>query len=201
MKYPLLESLAIDQGEILHPAYHEKRFAEAYEKFYHHKPVYELLTNITVNLPQTGYHKLRIAYNEVGKQIEVAPYQIKNIKSLKCIEDNHIDYTLKRTDRSKLNSLYAQRGECDDILIIKQGCITDTFAGNILFFDGNTWYTPDTPLLKGTQRSYLLDQNIIQEKSLKIEDIHKFRQFMVINALRPFNNKLSADISNIVYRK
>lgn len=37
------------------------------------------------------------------------------------IEANDIDYSYKSTDRTELNRLTAQKGDCDDIVIVKNG--------------------------------------------------------------------------------
>ena len=50
------------------------------------------------------------------------------------------------------------RGACDEILIIKDGHITDTSISNIVFrLPDGWWLTPFTPLLKGIMRTYLLE--------------------------------------------
>jgi 4-amino-4-deoxychorismate lyase len=78
------------------------------------------------------------------------------IESLKLVEDNTISYRHKYSDRSHLLELMNMRGDCDDILIVKDGYITDTSFSNIVFFDGDKWVTPARPLLRGTMRESLL---------------------------------------------
>ena len=65
---------------------------------------------------------------------------------------------------------------CDDILIVKQGFITDTSYSNVLFYNGKEWLTPTHPLLKGTQRASLLDQEIIRVAEIRLEDLHHFKK-------------------------
>ena len=197
MKYPLVESLALEDGKIKNTAYHIARFEKSYYELYHHQPNYGLLDNVEEQLPATGYYKIRIPYNETTKALEYAPYLMTEIRSLKCLVDNTIDYHLKKTERSDLNQLFALRGTCDDILIIKNGLVTDTYAGNIIFKSGSEWFTPNTPLLQGTQRAYLLDQGLIKTASIRQLDIHNFSHFMVINTMRPLDRSTPVKTSYI----
>ena len=38
-----------------------------------------------------------------------------------------------------LDDLFEQRGSCDDILIVKQSCITDSYFANVVLGDGVSW--------------------------------------------------------------
>ena len=71
----------------------------------------------------------------------------------------------------------------DEVIIVKDGYITDTSYTNLCFFDGTTWFTPDTPLLPGTMRQRLLDQGIIKEKSIPLSDLNKYQSISLINAM------------------
>ena len=82
-----------------------------------------------------------------------------------------------------LNELLAQKGDCDEILIIKNGYVTDCSIGNLIFRQGTQWFTPDTPLLEGTQRAKLLTQGRIKVRSILATDLHLFEEVRLINAL------------------
>lgn len=196
--YPLIESLAIDNGQIQNLVWHEERYNLSYHKRYGHKSSFSLLEALNIILPESGLHKLRIAYTEKHKEFSIAPYNRQIIKSLKLVYDKHIEYYLKSSNRDQLNQLYNQKANCDDILIIKHNMVTDTFAGNIIFYNGKDWITPNTPLLKGTCRARLLSEGIIFEDQITIDDINKFHKFQIINALRDFNVDKASDISNIL---
>ncbi len=49
-------------------------------------------------------------------------------------------------------------------LCVKNGLVTDCTIGNLVFFDGTGWVTPDQPLLKGTKRQALLDRKLVRKK-------------------------------------
>jgi len=78
-----------------------------------------------------GLVKCRIVYSNDIQEITYTPYQPKSIKSLKLVEDNTIDYHCKYLDRNHINELYTQRGNCDDIIIVKNGMLTDSSYSNI----------------------------------------------------------------------
>jgi 4-amino-4-deoxychorismate lyase len=96
-----------------------------------------------------------------------------------------------------INELLKQKDDCDDILIIKNGLVTDTSIGNILFLDGKQWITPDSPLLPGTSRARLINEGIVQEKKIQLSNISKFLGFQVVNALIPFSHENQNSIENI----
>lgn len=90
---------------------------------------------------------------------------------------------VKRSRR--LEALAAQRGEADEVVIVKNGLLTDTSYSNIALFNGSHWVTPRQPLLRGTMRQSLLDDGVLAEQDIKAEDWNSFRQVSLINAMMP----------------
>ena len=84
-----------------------------------------------------------------------------------------------------------------DILIVKKEFITDTSFSNIIFFDGDNWITPSTPLLEGTKRKELLEKNIISEQEIKFSDLKNFKKAILINAMLDFDEIAEIEIKNI----
>lgn len=142
-------------------------------------------------------YKCRIVYSESIEKIEFLPYSFPKINSLNLVEDNTISYAHKYLDRSNLEKLFTLRQGCDDVLIVKNGLITDTSFCNILFFNGKKWLTPERPLLKGTQRQFLLDNEIIETASITPYDLRNFEKARLINAMIGFDNALDIDIGAI----
>jgi len=134
----------------------------------------------------SGIFKVRVLYGPAIDKIEIEPYIFRKIESLKVVHHESIDYHLKYTDRQILQELFAQRGDCDDIIIIKSGCVGDSYTANLLFFDGMNWFTSTTPLLGGTKRQFLLDRGIISEKEIREEDIRSYQKVGLVNALIDF---------------
>lgn len=127
--------------------------------------------------------KARIIYAEKIQGVEWEFYTRRVIKSLRIVEDNEIDYRYKSTDRKRLNDLFGQRGECDDIIIVKNGLLTDSSYSNLAFSDGSKWFTPFNPLLAGTRRMQLIGEGKLAEEELRVQDMKKFQSCSLINAL------------------
>ncbi|NKI32846.1 aminotransferase class IV family protein [Croceivirga thetidis] len=186
--FPLFESVCVSNGKIQNADFHQKRFEQSFKKFYWKQPSFELFDEISIPSDfQKGKVKLRISYNETRKNFSFQNYKAKKIERIQLVEHNTIDYELKFEDRAVLNELYEQRGDCDDVLIVKNGNITDTSYANIIFYDGDNWLTPSTPLLKGTKRAQLLKSKLIWEDEILKEDLKSFKGFQLINAMLDFN--------------
>lgn len=197
--YPLFESISVKNSIIQNYEWHQERFLRSYVTYYGQKPKYSLADPLEIPEYATrGTFKLRVSYGEKGQKFELDRYEIKEIKSLQLIEDNEIEYNLKYTDRSHLKQLWNQKGVCDDVLIVKNGLITDTSFCNIVFYDGEKWLTPDQPLLEGTARARLLDEGRIIEAAIGVNDIKDFSHFKLINAMRDFDWVKEAAIEGIV---
>ncbi|GHB68536.1 4-amino-4-deoxychorismate lyase [Persicitalea jodogahamensis] len=146
-----------------------------------------------------GKHKCRITYGAEIVNIEWEKYQPRTIGSLRVVKADGLDYAHKYKDRQALNSLYDQRGSCDDVLIMRQGFITDTSYANIALFDGAGWYTPEHPLLAGTQRAYLLDQEIIKPRAIRADDIPAYVHLRLFNAMLPWEEGPTLEIERLFF--
>jgi len=150
------------------------------------------------DIASTGVFMCRVIYGtEVGK-IEFIRYKAKIVETLKLVIDNGIDYRFKFSDRTRLEKLRSRKGDCNEILIVKNGFITDTSYSNIVFFNGKSWLTPDQPLLKGTMRAALLEKGKIKTAQIKTDDLYKFTKFKLINAMMDFDEGNGTLIENIL---
>ena len=137
--------------------------------------------------------KYRITYDWKIRNIEVIPYIPRIIRNLKIVESpSCLDYHLKRSDRSQLEALFSCRGACDEVLIIKDGLITDTSYTNVVFKGTEDLYTPRLPLLHGVMRRHLLNEGIVKERDLQLSDIVPgnplgIAEVFLINAMLPLN--------------
>lgn len=181
---PFVESLKLKDGKIQNLDYHTERLTRSRKEFYPEAEDINLESQLIIpEKYKSGLFKIRILYGQSIDKIEFEPYIFRTVKSMKVVHHESIDYHLKFTDRRILQELFAQRADCDDIIIIKNGFVTDSFAANLLFFDGDKWFTPTTPLLRGTKRQFLLDRGIISEKEIREEDIKTYQKVGLINAL------------------
>ncbi|HMQ00423.1 MAG TPA: aminotransferase class IV [Cyclobacteriaceae bacterium] len=195
----LIESIKLFNGELYNLAYHQQRVD---------KTLQELAFSTTINLAsgiqvpqdlQNGFFKCRVIYDNHGiAHISFEPYQIRPIHKLKMIVADDLNYEFKWEDRSALNNLLNKRGEADDILIVKNGLITDASYANLAFRKADRWYPPIKPLLKGTMRKKLVDEHIITPIDISYTDLHLFETCKLINALLEFNGPEIA-VTDIVF--
>ncbi len=59
--------------------------------------------------------------------------------------------------------------------------LTDTSYTNIALYDGEQWFTPSTPLLRGTMRQRLLDCGLLQEREIMVSDIPNYQYISLFN--------------------
>lgn len=195
----LVESLKLKDGVIQNPEYHQTRMNRSMDELFPNAARINLETAISIPENCTsGVFKVRVLYGSSVEKIEIEPYILRIIRSLKVVHHSSVDYHLKYTDRQILQELFARRGDCDDIIIIKNGMVTDSFAANLLFYDGEKWFTPTTPLLKGTKRQLLLDQGIIFETEIREEDIRSYQKVGLINAMIDFEEMPVVAVDRIV---
>jgi len=185
--FHLLESIKVEYSSLHNLKYHKERIRNSIKKEFGLESEIDfdpILADVK-KLPDITY-KLRLVYNQEFFKYEFIPYTISPITSLKLTYSTKINYDTKLLDRTKLNFLFAQRGRCDDILIIKDNMITDTYYCNVALLQNDKWYTPSTPLLPGTKRQQLLDSNIIIETPISLIDLPEYSTIRLFNAMIDF---------------
>jgi 4-amino-4-deoxychorismate lyase len=195
----LIESIKLLDGEFCNLFHHEQRMNRSLKMLTgmnEHFLLEEFLNEI--ERPRTGLYKCRIVYDDQMKDVEFIPYTPKAINSLRIVEHDRIHYEFKYVDRKSIERLFELRKECDDILIVKRGLVTDASYSNIVFRKGKRFYTPWSCLLKGTMRQNLLERNLIEEEEIRKEDIKTFESFKLINAMFEFESP-EIDISKISF--
>lgn len=181
----LVETIKVENGNILNIRFHNERMIRSLYGIYGLRRPADLEKYITIpEFARSGVYKCRVLYDDKSTQVKFLPYTIKPVRSLKLIVDDIICYPYKYIARDKLNRLMELRGDCDDILIIKNGMVTDTSYANVVFrdIDGN-WVTPVTYLLPGTRRTNLLQSGLIKEAKITLSDIAKYTEVRLINAM------------------
>ena len=192
-----VETICIKDGKARNLRYHVERMNRTIDQFFPDlAPVTE--TGLLGEIPAIeGLQKARVVYSEQGiTERTFAPYTTRHIQSIATVVDDSINYTWKSTDRSMLVKQREKAPWADEVIIVKDGCITDTSYTNLCFYDGREWFTPDTPLLPGTMRQYLLDEGLIKERRIRIDDLGKYQQVSLINAMMALG-ALTIPIENI----
>ncbi|MFV0522579.1 MAG: aminotransferase class IV [Mangrovibacterium sp.] len=181
--YLLLETLKFEQGKFYNLTYHQKRFNAARAKFFPHAPHIDLANVLTIPPGLTdGLYRCRIVYAEHIQQVDFIPQVRRQFYSLQVVY-TAIDYTYKFVNRDAINELLKLKGNTDEIIIVKSGLVTDCSIGNLVFKKDNRLYTPTDPLLKGTQRQKLIEQGVLQTRSIRLVDLKDYETVGIINAL------------------
>lgn len=191
----LLETIKIEEGKIHNLSYHQARCTKSRHTLFKSDDILDLSSIIIP--PETGLYRCRILYAESLHSIEYLPYIPKKIETLKIIP-SEIEYAFKYADRNALNALLESNKDVDEVIIEKEGLLTDTTLSNIAFFDGKTWFTPDKPLLKGTMRAKLIDEGLLETKKITQKDLSDYSQVALINAMLGFKILNIDAIQNII---
>lgn len=194
----LFETIRIVDGRIKNPEYHNTRFNKSRWSFF--KAINDIELERYIHIPpefSAGIVKCKLVYDIAIQGVCFCNYAPRIINTIQLVNGNHVNYNFKFTNREQLNKLVQKRSGADEILIVQNGFITDTSFSNIILFDGDKWVTPDCPLLSGTMRSYLLDQNMITEQRIAVKDLIRFQSIRLINAMLPFESGQTIPIENI----
>lgn len=186
-----LETIKAYNGEIFHLSYHQERL----EKTIGHKDI-EL--SEVLNPPQEGLYRCRAIYDTYSVSVTYYPYVKRNICKLKLISDDTIDYDKKYADRSEIEKLLEQKDGCDDIIIVKNGFITDTSIANIALKQGSEWFTPQAPLLYGTTRKRLLEEKKLKTRDIRVEELTEYSEIALMNAMIDFDIIAVENIREII---
>jgi 4-amino-4-deoxychorismate lyase len=179
----LLETIKIENGEVYNLPYHQNRCDKSRKALFGSKTRLDLSS--VISPPSEGLYRCRILYHEVIESIEYIPYTPKTINSLKVVPSS-INYSYKYADRTTFEILLREQPDVDDVIIEKEGLLTDTSIANIAFFDGTDWFTPTTPLLEGTMRAKFIEHGILKKRDIRKEDLDKYTHVALINAMIGF---------------
>ncbi len=193
-----LESIRLEDGQFPFLAYHQNRFDRTRQQFCKKdKPIF---LAETLKVPQEyskGVYKVRVEYHCDIIELSYLPYQIRAVHSLKLVDGNHIDYPYKYADRLAIDTLFAERGNCDDILMVKNGLITDTSYANVILHDGQYWYTPANPIMSGTCRARLMEEGKVLPADIYVEHLKDFKEIRLINAMMNIDQGPRVPIANV----
>ncbi len=197
MKPSFSEVIKIYNGKIFNLPAHIERMNFTLQSFFGSTIPFSLKDEDIPLEFREGLVKCRIVYSLENLEIEYSHYIFREINSLKIIHDNSINYSFKYAERRAFDRLMAQKENCDDILVVKNGLVTDTSFTNVVFESDKGLFTPSTYLLPGTKRQTLLKERVIKEKVIRIEDIEDYRKLYLINAMMGIEDNISIPISSL----
>jgi len=179
----LLETIKVEDGEVHNLSYHQERFEKSRKELFGLED--NMVLSSVIEAPPKGLYRCRILYHKTIHTIDYIPYLPKEIHRLKIVSSN-ISYSYKYADRTPLNDLLEKEKHYDEVIIEKEGLLTDTTIANIAFYDGEQWVTPAKPLLEGTMRAKLLDEGYLYKKEIKREDLKAYRRVALMNSMLGF---------------
>ena len=145
--YQFIETICCEKGLFQRIDLHNKRCNQTRNHFFGEQPdlQFELFLSVPTLLKDKTV-KCTVTYGVEILSVDYSLYEIRPVESLQLVSDNEVDYSFKYANRAKLNLLFEKRVQSDDILIIKNGLITDTSYANIIFKRNKQWYSPQEPL-------------------------------------------------------
>jgi len=190
-KIQYLETIKAVDAKLYYLSYHQKRLEKTLGNA-------NILLQDVLQPPASGFYRCRVVYDDTEYRVTYHRYEKKSIQTLKLVVDDEIEYSKKYYDRSKIDMLLEKKSFCDDILIVKNSLITDTSIANIALKYKNEWITPKKPLLEGTTRARLLEKGKIFEEDISVEDLDKFKQVALMNAMIDFDIIPNENIREII---
>ncbi len=190
------EVICINNGKPQHLPYHLKRMERTVRDIYN-KPLPELHLEIP-DEARKGRFKCRVEYADAVRKVEFSPYTQKERKSVALVCDDAICYKYKSTDRRQLARL-VQQAKTDDVIIVRNGMITDASYCNLVFedFDGNL-FTPSDALLHGTCRQRLIDDGVVKERPIRADELRRYKTVIFINAMMDICDAQRMAVAQIV---
>lgn len=193
----LFESIRLEHGELQQLKLHEARMQRSRKELWNLTDPIRLGEIVIPGDFKRGIFKCRIIYKDSIESVEFLPYGIRKLKSLKLVTADTLEYNHKYLDRTPIQEILLQNIDYDDVVIVKNGFVTDSSYSNLAFFDGRRWITPASPLLHGIRRQYLLDHDMIVEMDIRPENLGNFSEVSFINAMMDLG-ELIFPVSDIV---
>lgn len=179
----LIETICVKDGELLHLSDHQERMDRSVFHLFGSRQAPDLEKHLKVPPEyRMGWIKCRVVYQHTIEEISWQTYHLRPIASIALVHDNLLDYSLKYENRSVFEK-YIRTAQTDDVIIVRDGYLTDTSYANIILKSGSEWVTPSTPLLQGTQRKRLIESHVISEEPVRVTDLRKFEGLKYINAM------------------
>lgn len=129
---------------------------------------------------------------------ELVPYTARLIQRIRLVDADDLHYGKKYADRKAIHNHFNKKGDCDDVLMVQRGHLTDTSYANIALFDGDNWYTPAWPVLRGTRRDKLIENGTLRASVIRERDLHNFKTLRLINAMLPWGEGPEIGVENVV---
>ena len=174
------ETIKCNDYEIFNLDYHCKRIANT--------------IGLNINLqdyiypPSNKLLKCKVIYDDCEiLDVEYSEYKKREIKTFKLIYDDEISYDKKALHRNEIDALSLKKQSCDEIIIVKNGIVSDTSIANIAVFYQNKWLTSKQCLLKGTTRDRYINESTLVLEDITVEILKGSTKLALLNAMIDFD--------------
>lgn len=197
--YPFFETIRYKNGILENVSYHQARINRTVSVLGGKSAIYLDKIQIEGKFEKDVLYKIKCFYNLEGAfHIEKEVYHKKIIQTVSIHLAAQEEYQFKYTNRSWLNDALKKSGT-DEIIIVQNNIVKDGNYANLIFFDGNEWHTPLHPLLLGTQRARLINENKIIERVITLSDLANYTTLKYINAMMLWEESPEIEIGQIVH--
>ncbi|NJK83663.1 MAG: hypothetical protein HC912_07450 [Saprospiraceae bacterium] len=133
------------------------------------------------------------------REVSCQPYHRREIQYLQVIAlPQGFDYSYKYVQRSYFEEVTKCLPPFTEALFTRDSYLTDTTYTNIAVYKAGCYYTPEQPLLAGTQRTTLLEKGILKPSNIHQNEIQAFETILLFNALIPFENAIRIPTDAVV---
>ncbi len=197
--YPFFESIRYKNGILENVSYHQARINRTLRALGGNTPIQLDKIHIEGNVEKDIVYKIKCFYNLEGAyHIEKEIYHKKIIQTVSIHLAAQEEYQFKYTNRSWLNEALKNAGT-DEMIIVQYNMIKDGNYANLVFFNGSEWHTPLHPLLLGTHRARLIDENKITEKVITLSDLANYTTLKYINAMMLWEESPEIEIRQLAH--
>lgn len=186
--YPVFESIAVMDGRYLNVPGHLARMQKTAKALWGIELPDDYLEKRLPAFSRDGLYKCRFMYDAQHYAMELTRYTSKYIQQLVLTEVPEMVYDFKYSDRSEINNYTRSLGKGMDVLFTRNGYLMDTSYCNVALYKEGTWYTPEMPLLQGTQRAVGLKDGLLKQALIHRNDLHSFERITLFNALNPIGS-------------
>lgn len=184
-----IESIKYADGSFSRMNLHQQRIDRVFEEYFPAKKPFQLADIPLMRLfHKPGIYKCRIVFDTDIRNIELLPYKKREINSLQLVETSIPACIGKPADRLQLDEAFSGRKMCDDVIIVRDGYLTDSYYANIALWDGKNWVTPALPIIYGVQRQWLLNNHLITERQIQVDEIYQYSKIRLFNAMIEFGD-------------
>ena len=197
--YPFFETIRYVNGVLENVSYHQARINRTVSALGGETSIQLDKTQLVHDFEKEIVYKIKCLYNlEGASHIEKEIYHKKTIQTVSIHQAAQEEYQYKYTNRNWLNDALKNAGT-DEMIIVQNNMIKDGNYANLVFFNGSEWHTPLHPLLLGTHRARLIDENKIIEKDITLSDLANYTILKYINAMMLWEESPEIEIGHLVH--